>query len=86
MCLGVPGRIMSLWTEEDGAPMAIVDFAGEQRRICMAYLPELVVGDLVMAHLGYALTQVDEESAGTTTRLLREYGVLPPVARPGSAA
>ncbi|WP_432989636.1 HypC/HybG/HupF family hydrogenase formation chaperone [Dactylosporangium sp. CA-233914] len=76
MCLGVPGRIVEVW-HEGGAPMADVDFAGERRRICLAYLPDLGPGDYVIAHMGFALTRVDEETASSTLELMREYGVLP---------
>jgi hydrogenase expression/formation protein HypC len=76
MCLGVPGRIVEVW-QEDGAPMAQVDFVGERRRICLAYLPELGPGDYLIAHMGFALTRVDEQAARSTLELMREYGVLP---------
>jgi hydrogenase expression/formation protein HypC len=76
MCLGIPGRIVEVW-HEDGAAMAAVDFDGERRRICLAYLPDLGPGDYVIAHLGFAVTRVDEESAHATIALMREYGVLP---------
>ena len=86
MCLGIPGRILERWEEASGAPMARVDFAGEEQRICLAYLPDLAVGDYLIAHMGYALTKVDEQTARSTTELMREYGVLPPAEQPGSAA
>lgn len=86
MCLGIPGQILERW-DEGGAPMARVDFAGDERKVCLAYLPYLAVGDFLIAHMGYALTKVDAETAQATTELMRAYGVLPPVAeKPGSAA
>ncbi|MBN9619981.1 MAG: HypC/HybG/HupF family hydrogenase formation chaperone [Actinobacteria bacterium] len=78
MCLGIPGKIIDVWQEPNGAPMAHVDFAGDIRRICLAYLPYLAVGDYLVAHMGYALTKIDEESAEHTMNLMREYGVLAP--------
>lgn len=79
MCLAVPGRIERVWVE-DGTAMATVDFAGEPRRVCLAYLPELVVGDYVMAHAGFALTRIDAVQARATLAMMREYGLLDPVA------
>jgi hydrogenase expression/formation protein HypC len=76
MCLGIPGRITEVYTSEDGAPMAHADFAGEMRRICLAYLPGLTVGDYVIVHMGYALTRLDEADAAQTLATMREYGVL----------
>lgn len=85
MCLGIPGQIVEVW-QESGVPMAHVDFAGEQRKICLAYLPDLTVGDYLVAHMGYALTKVDEQTAHSTLELMREYGVLEPATEPESAA
>jgi hydrogenase expression/formation protein HypC len=76
MCLGIPGRITEVWREGD-APMANADFAGTARRVCLAYLPDLTVGDYVVTHMGYALTKIDEDDALATLATMREYGVLP---------
>lgn len=75
MCLGIPGRITEVWNEA-GAPMAHADFAGRTRRICLAYLPDLAVGDFVITHMGYALTRLSEDDATATLAMMREYGVL----------
>lgn len=85
MCLGVPGRIVEIW-EEEGARMGRVDFVGEQRKICLVYLPDTQTGDYVVAHLGFALNKVDEATALSTIELMREYGVLDDEAGSGSAA
>ena len=77
MCLGIPGRITKVW-HEDGAPMAHADFDGRRRRVCLAYLPDLTVGDFVITHMGYALTRIDEADAAATIAMMREYGVLEP--------
>jgi len=84
VCLGVPGRIVRVWKREDGATMAEVDFVGEAREVCLAYLPELGPGDFVITHMGFALTRVDEQTARSTIETMREYGVLAPES--GSAA
>ncbi len=81
MCLGIPGRILATW-EEGGTVLARADFAGEERKICLAYLPELAPGDYVVAHAGFALTRLSEESAQTTLATMREYGVLGDAATP----
>ena len=75
MCLGIPGRITEVW-REGAAPMARADFAGTERRVCLAYLPDLAVGDYVVAHMGYALTRIEETDAVETLSTMREYGVL----------
>ena len=81
MCLGIPGRIVEIWDESSGARMARVDFAGEARRVCLAYLPDLAVGEYTIAHAGFALTRIDEESALATLATMADYGVLGPDAQ-----
>jgi len=76
MCLGIPGRIAEVWTEESGAKMARVEFPGETKRVCLAYLPDLQVGDYTIIHAGFALTRVDEETARSTLELMVEYDVV----------
>lgn len=75
MCLGIPGKIVEVWTADSGAPMARVEFPEETRSVCLAYLPDLQVGDWTIIHAGFALTRIDEESAWVTTATMREYGV-----------
>ncbi len=75
MCLGVPGRIEEIWDAE-GTRMARVDFGGVNKDVCLAYLPDLTVGDYTIVHVGFAISQVDEASAQETLRLFEEIGVL----------
>ncbi len=84
MCLGIPGRILSIY-EADGARMGKVDFNGIVKEVCLAYLPELAVGDYTIVHVGFAITQLDEESARETLALFHELGVLDEELRAGEA-
>lgn len=75
MCLGVPGRIEEVW-DSRGTRMARVDFGGVTKDVCLAYLPDLAVGDYTIVHVGFAISQVDEASAKETLRLFQEIGAL----------
>ena len=75
MCLGVPGRIEEVW-EADGTRMANVDFGGVRKEVCLAYLPDIGVGDWTIVHVGFALTKLDEKSALETLELMRSVGLL----------
>lgn len=75
MCLGVPGRIESIH-DEQGTPMASVDFGGIRKDVCLAYLPEAEVGDYTLVHVGFAITRIDEASALETLELIRSIGNL----------
>lgn len=62
MCLAVPGLIVSI-NNSNPLRMARVDFGGVVQNICIEWLPEAKIGDYVLAHVGTALSLVDEESA-----------------------
>ena len=70
MCLGIPGRIVTL--DDDTEPRSgTVDFDGLRRPVCLAYTPEAVVGDHVIVHVGFAISLVDEQEAARTLAVLR---------------
>ena len=75
MCLGVPGRVDTVW-EVHGMRMATVDFGGIRKEVCLAYVPEVEVGDYTIVHVGFALTKLDEASALETLELMRGVGLL----------
>lgn len=52
--------------------MAQVDFGGIRRETCLEYLPEAVVGDWVVVHVGFAISKVDEAEAARTLEYLSE--------------
>jgi len=85
MCLGVPGRIEEVW-EADGTRMAIADFGGVRKEVCLAYVPEVEVGDYTIVHVGFALTRLDEASALETLALFREVGLLDDELGPAAGA
>jgi len=73
MCLSLPGKIISI-NENSELRMADVDFGGVKREICIEWVPEAVVGDYVLAHVGTALTVLDEQSAMESIDALTELG------------
>ncbi len=60
----------------DGMPMGKVDFGGVTKEICLAYVPDIEIGRYTIVHVGFAISEVDEESAQETLQLFREMGVL----------
>ena len=67
MCLGIPVRVM----EVDG-PSAVVDVGGARREISLLLLDDVIAGDWVILHAGFAIQKLDEEEAEKTLALLRE--------------
>jgi hydrogenase expression/formation protein HypC len=76
MCLGIPGKIIEIWDEPSGARMARVEFPDEVKKLCLAYLPDLSIGEYTIAHAGFALTRIGEASALETLSTMAEYGVF----------
>lgn len=75
MCLAVPGKIVEI-RDERGTRMATVDFDGIHKDICLAYLPDIEVGDYTIVHVGFAISRVDEASALETLAMFSELGIL----------
>ena len=75
MCLAVPGRVLSI-AEVDGVPMAEVDFGGVRKNVCLQYVPDAVVGEYVVVHVGFAIQRLDEASARETLANFERMGIL----------
>lgn len=75
MCLAVPGKVVEIY-EANGARMGKVDFDGIKKEICLAYLPEIQVGDYTIVHVGFAIQKLDEKSALETLKTFRDMGIL----------
>ena len=75
MCLVIPGKVLEI-SEETGIRMGKLDFGGLIKEVCLAYLPELEVGDYAIVHVGFAISQLDEASAQESLRLFSELAIL----------
>jgi hydrogenase expression/formation protein HypC len=68
MCLGVPGRVISVseWT-------AVVDFWGVRREVRLDIVDEPVSpGDYVLNHVGFAIRRIPAEDIEQTLALYEE--------------
>ena len=75
MCLAVPGKVLEI-EERDQTRMAKVDFGGVVKDVCLAYLPDIQVGDYTIVHVGFAIQRLDEASALETLRLFASLGLM----------
>jgi hydrogenase expression/formation protein HypC len=75
MCLAVPGKVESIH-DEQGTRMGRVNFGGVVKDVCLAYLPDIAVGDYTIVHVGFAISKIDEASARETLRTFAELGIL----------
>ena len=53
-----------------------VDYDGVRQEVALAYLPEAQVGDYVIVHVGFAISQVDEAEAQEVFKFLAEMEEL----------
>ena len=81
MCLAVPGKVVEILGDGE-LRMGKVDFAGVQRQACLAYVPEVQLGDYVLVHVGFAISRIDEQQAMETLAALREIGELSELGAP----
>jgi hydrogenase expression/formation protein HypC len=75
MCLAVPGKVIEV-EDRDMTRMAKVDFGGVVKDVCLAYLPDIQVGDYTIVHVGFAIQKLDEASALETLELFASLGML----------
>lgn len=75
MCLGIPGKILEI-LEEEPLRTGRVGFGGVVKKAVLAYVPEAKVGDYVIVHVGFAISQIDEEEAERIFSYLKEIGDL----------
>ena len=75
MCLAVPGRVESIF-EDNGTRMGKVDFGGVIKNVCLAYLPDIQVGDYTIVHVGFAISKIDEREAEEIFSYIQQIGEL----------
>jgi hydrogenase expression/formation protein HypC len=78
MCLGIPGRIVSI--SDAGSKLGVVDVCGVKREVNLACIVDCnhpvasCIGDWVLVHVGFAMSRIDESEAHLTLALLEQLG------------
>jgi hydrogenase expression/formation protein HypC len=72
MCLAIPGQIVELVDEPN--QLARVEVAGVRRTVNVGLLDGVGAGDWVLIHVGFAISQIDEDEARATRELLEQMG------------
>ena len=76
MCLAIPGQVVEL--VDPVRRIAKVDVGGVRRNVNVALLDGdpggVNPGDWVLIHVGFAISQVDEDEARATRELLERMG------------
>jgi hydrogenase expression/formation protein HypC len=71
MCLSVPGKVVEIQNN-----MAKVEIGGVLRDVSMDVCPDVVVGEYVLIHTGFAIQKLDEKEALETLDLLRRMAEI----------
>jgi len=82
MCLAIPGKVLSISGDDPLTRMGRIDFAGIVKQASLAYVPEVIAGDYVIVHVGFALSKVDEEEAQKVFGYLKQIGELEELKEP----
>lgn len=75
MCLGIPGQVVRM-LEGYGDQLALVNVAGENRKVNIGMLPEetFCAGDWVIIHMGFVVEKTDEAGADAAMAGLQMMG------------
>ena len=68
MCLAIPALLLQRLEHEQG----VIELGGIRKTISLALVPEAVVGDYVIVHVGHAIGLLDAEEAQRTLEIFAE--------------
>jgi hydrogenase expression/formation protein HypC len=70
MCLSIPSKIKSINSEMNSC---IVDTMGVERSASLDLIDQdVVIGDYVLIHIGFAMNKIDEEDALESLKVYKE--------------
>lgn len=69
MCLALPAQVISI---DSITEMAKVSLGGIVKEISLALVNDVIVGDYVLIHVGFALNKLDEDDALKTLEAFAE--------------
>jgi hydrogenase expression/formation protein HypC len=76
VCLGIPGEILETHGGAGGLRFGTVRFGAAVREVCLEYVPEALVGDYVIVHVGLAISTVSPEDAQEVFGYLEEMQAI----------
>lgn len=69
MCLSIPSKVVEI----DENNMATVDTMGIKRQVSLDLMAdEIVIGDYILIHVGFAMNKIDEDEALQSLQVYRE--------------
>jgi hydrogenase expression/formation protein HypC len=71
MCLSIPAKVISIENN-----MATVSIGGTEYKASLQIIEDVVVGDYILLHTGFAIQKLDAEEAEATLKLFEEFAAL----------
>lgn len=68
MCLAIPAKVTKI-----NGDIATIEVGGVARRASLMLVSDVVVGDYVIVHAGFAIHRIDPEEAAESLELLRKF-------------
>ena len=73
MCLAIPAKVISI---DASGQQAVVSVGGVCKDVSLALVEDVVTGDYVLVHVGFALNKISQEEAEITLKMFAEAGML----------
>ncbi len=75
MCLAIPGKLEKITAELDETfRIGSVSFDGVIKEVNLALVPEALIGDYLLVHVGAAIAIINEDEAKATMTVLKQMG------------
>jgi hydrogenase expression/formation protein HypC len=72
MCLAIPGKVVSITSDDPIMRSGKVSFGGIIKEVNLAYVPEAEIDSYVIVHAGFAISTLDEKEANEVFEYLKE--------------
>ncbi len=80
MCLSIPALLISTEGDDPLSRTGLVELGGVRKSISLAYVPDVMPGQYVLVHVGFAISVIDEAEAQFLFHYLENYAFAPETA------
>ena len=66
MCVAVPGKVIEVYEDE-----ALVEFIESKKKVNIALINDVKVGDYLLIHVGIAIEKIDKDEGKKTVEIFK---------------
>lgn len=66
MCVAVPGKVIKVYEDE-----ALVEFIESKKKVNIALINDVKVGDYLLIHVGIAIEKIDKDEGEKTVEIFK---------------